>query len=162
MTVAPPPWPPVIRPTPASDSANPAQATGRATVRCQSAAMTATSTGVAPISSAAWVTLVLVMPVFCTTTEPPYPAAPDASTSGVQAARTARRGDAASRIEEASAKRTNASQPGGSHCRASLDSGTVVPHSRPAAMSAARARRRFVFMLPMIAAGRARICCLSA
>jgi len=68
---APPPRPTVTRPTPASDTANPAQATGRATARCQSAAMTATITGTVPISSAAWVTLVRVMPAFCTTTEPP-------------------------------------------------------------------------------------------
>jgi hypothetical protein len=70
-SVAPPPWPPVTRATPASDTANPAHATGRATVRCQSAAMTATSTGTAPISSAAWVTLVREMPAFCSRTEPP-------------------------------------------------------------------------------------------
>jgi hypothetical protein len=86
---APPPRPPVTRPTPASDTANPAQATGRATLRCQSAAMTATSTGTAPTSSAAWVTLVRVMPAFCTRTDPPYPNAPDASTSGVHPPRGA-------------------------------------------------------------------------
>jgi hypothetical protein len=70
---APPPiaLPPVIRPTPASDSANPAQAAGRAIARCHTAAMTATSTGVAPTSSAAWVTLVLASPAFCSSTEPP-------------------------------------------------------------------------------------------
>jgi hypothetical protein len=50
---APPPWPPVTRPTPASETPNPIQATGRATDRCQTAAMTATMTGTAPISSAA-------------------------------------------------------------------------------------------------------------
>ncbi len=70
-SVAPPPPAPAIRPTPASDTTNPAQATGRATVRCHTAAMTATSIGTAPISSAAWVTLVRVMPAFCTMTEPP-------------------------------------------------------------------------------------------
>jgi hypothetical protein len=64
--VAPPPVPPVTRPTPAADAAKPAQAAGRATVRCHSAAMTATSTGTAPISRAAWLTLVRVMPAFCT------------------------------------------------------------------------------------------------
>ena len=69
--VAPPPPPPAIRPTPPSDTANPAQATGRATVWCQRAAMTATSTGAAPISRAAGLTLVRVMPAFCSTTEPP-------------------------------------------------------------------------------------------
>ncbi len=104
--------------------------------------MTATSTGAAPISSAAWVTLVRVMPAFCTTTDPPYPAAPDASISGVQAPRTAGREAAVSRIAAARPKRANASQPGGSHSSASLESGTVVPHSSPAATSAATARRR--------------------
>jgi hypothetical protein len=69
--LAPPPRPPVTRPTPASDSANPAHATGRATVRCHTAAMIATSTGTVPISNAAWVTLVRVIPAFCTTTDPP-------------------------------------------------------------------------------------------
>ena len=56
---------------PASDSAKPAHATGRATARCQTAAMIATSTGTVPISSAAWMTLVRVMPAFCSTTDPP-------------------------------------------------------------------------------------------
>jgi len=68
---APPPCPPVTRPTPASDTPNPSQATGRATARCQTAAMTATSTGTAPMSRAAWVTLVFATPAFCRTTEPP-------------------------------------------------------------------------------------------
>jgi hypothetical protein len=79
--VAPAPPPPVVtRPTPPSETAKPAQASGRATVWCHSAAMTATSTGTAPISRAAWVTLVRVIPAFCTTTDPPYPAAPDSRT----------------------------------------------------------------------------------
>jgi hypothetical protein len=134
--VAPPPPPAVTRPTPASDTAKPAQATGRATVRCHSAAMTATSTGTAPISRAAWVTLVRVMPAFCRMTEPPYPIAPEASTLGVNAARSPGRA-AASRTAAASPKRVAVSQPGESHSRASLDSGTVVPHSNPAAMRAA-------------------------
>ena len=70
--VAPPPPPPAVTsPTPPSDSAKPAQATGRATVRCHTAAMIATSTGTAPISRAAWVTLVRLMPAFCSRTEPP-------------------------------------------------------------------------------------------
>jgi hypothetical protein len=47
----------------------------------------------------------------------------------------------------ATAKRTNVSQPGGSQCKASLDSGTVVPQSSPAPISAAKVRR-FVFMRP--------------
>lgn len=150
---APPPPPPATRMTPARDTANPAHATGRATACCHTAAMTATRIGVVPISSAAWVTLVRVIPAFCRTTDPPYPIAPEASMSGVQAARTRAReagfrAATQSRIAAASPKRTAPSQPGCSHCRASLDSGTVVPHSSPAAMRAATARRRFVFMPP--------------
>ena len=60
-----------MKPTPASDSANPAQASGRATLWPSAAAMIATMTGVAPISSAAWVTLVRSMPRFWSRTEPP-------------------------------------------------------------------------------------------
>jgi hypothetical protein len=71
LSEVPPPLPPVTRPTPASETANPAQATGRATLCCHSAAMTATSTGTAPMSRAAWVTLVRLMPAFCRMTEPP-------------------------------------------------------------------------------------------
>jgi hypothetical protein len=141
LGVAPPPAPPVTRPTPASDTAKPAQATGRATVRCQAAAMIATSTGVAPISSAAWLTLVRVMPTFCTRTDPPYPIAPEASTPGVQAGRSRDRAPASS-TAAASPKRAKVSQAGGSHASASLDIGTVSPHSSPAAASAATARRR--------------------
>ena len=71
-TLAPPPaLPAVTRPTPPSETAKPSQASGRATLRCQAAAMIATSTGTAPISRAAWVTLVRVIPAFCTMTEPP-------------------------------------------------------------------------------------------
>jgi hypothetical protein len=69
--LAPPPWPPATRATPVSDSAKPAHATGRATARCHTAAMIATSTGTVPISRAAWVTLVRVMPAFCSSTDPP-------------------------------------------------------------------------------------------
>ncbi len=139
--VAPPPPPPAISATPASDTTNPAQATGRATERCHTAAMTATSIGTAPISSAAWVTLVRVMPAFCTMTDPPYPSAPEARILGVNATRSPGRVFAAtaSRTAAARPKRANVSQPGGSHCRASLDSGTVVPQSSPAATRAATA-----------------------
>ncbi len=70
--VAPPPPPPAVTsPTPPSDTTKPNQATGRATLRFHTAAMIATSTGTAPISRAAWVTLVRAMPTFCTMTEPP-------------------------------------------------------------------------------------------
>ena len=46
---------------------------------------------------------------------------------------------AASSTAAARPKRAAVSQPGDSHSRASLDSGTVVPHSSPAAMRAATA-----------------------
>jgi hypothetical protein len=69
---APPPPPPTVtRATPPSDTRKPNQATGRATARCHIAAMIATSTGTAPISRAACVTLVRLMPAFCSSTEPP-------------------------------------------------------------------------------------------
>jgi len=47
---------------------------------------------------------------------------------------------------QVSANRTAVSQPGGSQPRASLDRGTVLPHSSPATVSAMRARRRSRFM----------------
>ena len=145
--VAPPPPPAATSPTPASDTAKPIQATGRATLWCATAAMTATSTGVAPTSRAAWLTLVRVIPAFWTRIDPPYPTAPQASTAGWQTAptrkRTATRSTAAARPN-----RATVSQPGGSHSRASLVRGTVVPHSRPAAASAATAVRRSRFMAP--------------
>ena len=67
------PAPPLLasRATPASDTPNPAHATGLATAPCHNAAMIATMTGTEPISSAAWLTLVLVMPAFCSSTVPP-------------------------------------------------------------------------------------------
>jgi hypothetical protein len=154
-TVAPPPLPPaVIRPTPPSETAKPSQASGRATVRCHTAAMSATSTGTAPISRAAWVTLVRVIPAFCTMTDPPYPIAPETSSVSLRETTPrdppvwgdpspqtplARRPATGSSTAAARLKRTAVSQPGASHCRASLDSGTVVPHSNPAAMRAATA-----------------------
>jgi hypothetical protein len=144
-TLAPPPPPPAVtRPTPPSEIAKPSQASGRATVRCHSAATTATSTGAAPISSAACVTLVRVIPAFCTITVAPYPTAPEAKTLASRSRRPrrgppARRRATGSSTAAARPKRTAVSQPGASHCRASLDSGTVVPHSSPAATRAAMA-----------------------
>ena len=138
MVAPPPPPPAVIRPTPPSDTAKPSQVTGRATVRCHTAAMTATSTGTAPMSRAAWVTLVRVIPAFCTMTVPPYPTAPPSRT-GASPMRWPRRRAIGSSTAAARPKRTAVSQPGASHCRASLDSGTVVPHSSPAATRAATA-----------------------
>jgi len=138
-TLAPPPPPPaVIRLTPPSEIAKPTQASGRATARFHIAATTATSTGTAPISRAACVTLVRAMPAFCTMTVPPYPTAPEASSLAC-GTRWPRRRATGSSTAAARPKRTAVSQPGASHDRASLDSGTVVPHSSPAAMRAATA-----------------------
>ena len=76
-TLAPPPPPPAVTsPTPPSEIAKPAHAAGRATARCHTAATTATSTGTAPISSAACVTLVRMIPAFCTMTVPAVPDGP--------------------------------------------------------------------------------------
>ena len=137
--VAPPPLPPaVIRPTPPSEIAKPSHAAGRATARCHIAATIATSTGTAPISSAACVTLVRVIPAFCTTTVAPYPTAPEASTRSSNILAPRRRATG-SRTAAARPNRTTVSHPGASHSRASLDSGTVVPHSSPAAIRAATA-----------------------
>ena len=47
--------------------------------------MIATMMGAVPISSAAWLTLVRVMPAFCSRTVPPYPTAPEASSAGLNA-----------------------------------------------------------------------------
>jgi hypothetical protein len=142
MLAPPPPPPAVTRPTPPSEMAKPSQATGRATARCHTAAMIATSTGIAPISSAACVTLVRTIPAFCTMTVAPYPTAPEARTFASRSRwprpRTRRRATGSS-TAAARPKRTAVNQPGASHCRASLDSGTVVPHSSPAAMRAATA-----------------------
>ena len=138
--VAPPPLPPaVIRPTPPSEIAKPSHAAGRATARCHTAATIATSTGTAPISSAACVTLVRVIPAFCTTTVAPYPTAPEPRTFASRSRPFTRRRAIGSSTAAARPKRTAVSHPGASHCRASLDSGTVVPHSSPAAMRAATA-----------------------
>jgi hypothetical protein len=114
--------------------------------RNRSAAMIATSTGVAPTSSAAWDTLVRMTPSFWTRMVPPYPTAPQASTAGLHAARSRDR-QATSRMAAARPNRTTVSQPGGSHCTASLVAGTVQPHSIPAAARAKTARRS-KFMLP--------------
>jgi hypothetical protein len=138
MLAPPPPPPAVTRPTPPSEMAKPSQATGRATARCQTAAMTATSTGTAPISRAACVTLVRAIPAFCTMTVAPYPTAPQPS-SLASRTRWPRLRATGSSTAAARPKRTAVSQPGPSHCRASLDSGTVVPHSSPAAIRAATA-----------------------
>ncbi len=107
---------------------------------CQAAAITATSTGPAPISSAAWVTLVRASPSFCTSTEPPRPTAPQARTGQRSAARSAARSTITSSTAAARANLIATSQAGGSQPSAALDSGTLVPQATPAAASAATAR----------------------
>ena len=69
--LAPPPPPAATRATPPNDTANPVQAAGGPSRRSRAAAMSATSTGVAPTSRAAWLTLVRVMPAFWTRIAPP-------------------------------------------------------------------------------------------
>jgi hypothetical protein len=91
------------------------------------------------------VTLVRMIPRFCSTTDPPYPAAPVARIAGLQAARTRDR-PATSSTAAATPNRAKASQAGGSHPSASLDSGTVVPQSSPAAIRAGKTRRRLFVM----------------
>jgi hypothetical protein len=68
---APPAPPAATRATPADDTPNPVQAAGGPSRRSLAAAMAATSTGVAPTSRAAWLTLVRVIPAFWTRTAPP-------------------------------------------------------------------------------------------
>ena len=94
--------------------------------------------GSAPGSSAARVTPVRATPAFCAMTDPPSPAAPEASTTGVKAGRSRVRATA-SRTGAARPKRAAVSQPGPSHSSASLDSGTVDPQSSPAPVRAATA-----------------------
>jgi hypothetical protein len=71
VKVAPPPPPAATSATPANDTVKPVQAAGCAARRCRTAATTATSTGVAPTSRAAWLTLVRAIPAFCTRIDPP-------------------------------------------------------------------------------------------
>jgi hypothetical protein len=63
-TVAPPPSPAATTPTPANDTRNPSHAAGGAGARIAIAEMTATITGMAPTSTAAWLTLVRATPAF--------------------------------------------------------------------------------------------------
>jgi hypothetical protein len=69
--VAPPLPPAATRATPANDTANPVQAAGGPGRRSRAAARRATSTGVAPMSRAAWLTLVRVIPAFWSRIAPP-------------------------------------------------------------------------------------------
>ncbi len=144
-SVEPDPCRPAMTVTPASDNAKPTQAMGRAQLCPSIAAMIATRTGVAPISRAACVTLVRCTPKFWSRTEPPYPAAPEITTAGLQAPRSR---DLLTSMSTAAASpnRTKVSQAGASQPSASFDSGTVVPHRTPAVTRAGKTRRRLVFM----------------
>ena len=62
-----PPPPPATMPTPASASANPIQAAGPQRPRPEATETSATSAGVAPTISAAWLTHVRSMPMFWST-----------------------------------------------------------------------------------------------
>ena len=103
--------------------------------------MIATSTGTAPISSAAWVTLVRATPAFCTMIVTPYPTAPAASIrpTNIRDPSPPRRRATGSSTAAARPNRATVSHPGASHSNASLDNGTVQPHSSPATARAATA-----------------------
>jgi len=60
---------------------------------------------------------------------------------------TLARAELADKLTADSSRFKSVSQPGGSQCRASLDSGTVAPQSSPALRSAAKVRR-LLFMRP--------------
>ena len=100
--------------------------------------------------------LVLSIPAFCARTEPPSPAAPQASTCHRSAARSAERSTTASSTAAAIANRATTSHACGNHDSAALDRGTLVPQATPAAASAAMARVRElartmgVFMSPSV------------
>jgi hypothetical protein len=145
--VAPDPPPPATSATPASATSAPAHLAAPPLARPDAAAITATSTGTAPTTSAAWLTLVRSMPAFWSRITPPYPSAPTPATAGVSAARRCRRATSAS-SGAAIAKRATASQLAPSHSRPSLESGTVRPHSVPAVTSATIAQVRCVKFMP--------------
>ena len=69
--------------------------------------------------------------------------------AGLQAARSRDRLTTIS-TAAASANLANASQAGGSQPRATLDSGTVVPHSTPAAIRAGKTRRRVLVVMTSV------------
>ena len=83
-------------------------------------------------------TLVRMIPAFWTMIVPPYPAAPEASTL-TSGTRRPRRRATGSRTAAARPNRAAVSHPGASQAKASLDSGTVEPHSSPAVTRAATA-----------------------
>ena len=113
------------------------------------AAISATITGTAPTTSAACETLVRSMPAFWSRITAPKPTAPAATICGVSAARSPRRPAKAS-SGAASANRITVSQPPPSQSSESFDSGTVRPHSAPAAARARMAVRFVVIARFMI------------
>ncbi len=137
-TVAPPPLAPATSAIPPSASPNPDQPSGR-TRPCPSAAVvSATSRGTAPTTTAAWLTLVRCTPAFWSRMTPPNPIAPVTATFHDTALRRFRRATSPS-TGAATTKRAKVSQAGPSQPIVSLDSGTVRPHSTPAAANAANA-----------------------
>ena len=134
--VAPPPAAPATKAIPTSATPYPAQMRGRVALSPSPAASTATRTGTAPTTIAAWLTLVRSMPAFWSTITAPNPIAPEASMRMLSASRRPRRPTRPS-TGAATAKRTTVSHPGPSHASASFVNGTFKPHRVPAA---ARAR----------------------
>ena len=124
------PPPPATRPTPASASAKPSQAARPLAPRPSAAAISATSAGTAPtISARVADARVLDARVLEQDDARRSRARPAATTAAVSAARSAPARDAARAAARPRAKRATASQPAPSHSSASLESGTVRPHS---------------------------------
>jgi len=131
--------------TPASDRRFPPHARAGTRGPPVVAARIATSTGTAPITTAASLTVVRSIPAFWRTITPPNPTAPVASTAGLSAWRSSRRAMKPS-TGAATMNRAAVSHAGLSQPSASLDSGTVRPHRTPAAINATTAfcRKRFI------------------
>ena len=130
--LAPPPADPATSAMPTSATAYPAHVSGRVAVCPSPAPIRATNTGIAPITTAAWLTLVCSIPTFCSRITAPNPIAPEATMGPVSASRRPRRPTSA-RTGAATAKRATVTQPGPSHASASLVRGTFNPHRVAAA-----------------------------
>src|SRR6202012_3088463 len=92
---------------------------------------------------AAWLTLVWLIPAFCSRMTAPKPTAPESPTLGVSASRRPRRPTIA-RIGADATNLITVSQLGSSQRNESLDSATVIPQRDPAAIRAKMALRFFI------------------
>lgn len=131
-----PPPTPATRLMPPSARPEPPHVRARARPCPSAAVISATRTGTVPRMTAAWLTLVRSIPAFWSMITPPNPIAPATATRGCSASRSEWRPMIAS-IGALTANRATVSHAGSSQPMASFDSGTVRPHRRPAAASAA-------------------------